>query len=265
MPWKYGSITLKEGKSWTDDNGIRHPTNWGIWTDTYKKDVIGLTWVDPPKTFNDEYYFGWNADESALLPKPLADIKTNKISLARQIVKNDLSESDWYVTRKYERDVAIPSEVSAYRTAVLTNYTSLQSAINSASDIDALKSIYTKTDGASSGSKTINAHSSDVVSTSNNTITISSHGFVDDEEVMYSTGGLDAIGGLVNGQSYFIISKTDNNFKLSESHTNCGDAAAISLTALAPSNGTAHTLTSLGKPSKGQTWPNPHALKYDGS
>ena len=54
MPWKYGSVTLKEGKSWTDDNGIKHPTNWAIWTETYKKNVMGLTWVDPPKTFNNE-------------------------------------------------------------------------------------------------------------------------------------------------------------------------------------------------------------------
>ena len=27
MPWKYGSVTLKEGKSWTDDNGRKHPPN----------------------------------------------------------------------------------------------------------------------------------------------------------------------------------------------------------------------------------------------
>ena len=40
MPWKYGSVTLKEGKSWTDDNGIKHPTNWTVWTETYKKNVI---------------------------------------------------------------------------------------------------------------------------------------------------------------------------------------------------------------------------------
>ena len=264
MPWKYGNVTLKEGVGFTAGS-IKHPANWNVWTDTYKKDVIGLTWSDSPKPYDSEYYYGWNSDESALLPKPIADLKTIKLSNARTISKQRLSETDWYVTRKYERDVAIPSELSAYRTAVLTNYTSLQNAINSASDVDALKLIYTHTAGASSVTKTINAHSSDVVSTSNNTITISGHGFVDDEEVKYSTGGLDAIGGLVNGQSYFIISKTDNNFKLSESHTNCGDAAAISLTALAPSNGTAHTLTSLGKPSKGQTWPNPHALKYDGS
>ena len=270
MPWKYGSVTLREGSSWTDDNGIKHPTNWGIWTDTYKKNVMGLTWVEPPKTFDDEYYFGWNADESALLPKPLADLKTNKISLARQIVQNDLSESDWYVTRKYERDVAIPSEVSAYRTAVLTNYTSLQSAINSASDIDELKALYTSTAGASQDAKSIDATSSSVVSISNNTITINGHGFVNDEAVSYSVGlnsdnnRAAVIGGLINGYTYFVHSATTNTFKLSESHSNCGDASAVNISALS-SDGTKQTFTSLGKYGKGQTSPDKNATKYDGS
>ena len=64
---------------------------------------------------------------------------------------------------------------------VLTNYTSLQSAINSASDIDELKALYTSTNGASQDSKSIDATSSGVVSTSDNTITINGHGFVNDE------------------------------------------------------------------------------------
>lgn len=270
MPWKYGSVTLKEGSSWTDDNGIKHPTNWAIWTDTYKKNVIGLTWVDPPKNYNSEYYFGWNSDESALLPRPIADLKTSKLSLAREIVQSDLSETDWYVTRKYERDIAIPSEISAYRTAVLTNYTSLQSAINSASDIDELKAIYETTAGASQDAKSIDATSSSVVSISNNTITINGHGFVNDEAVSYSVGlnsdnnRAAVIGGLINGYTYFVHSATTNTFKLSESHSNCGDAAAVNISSLS-SDGTAQTFISVGKFGKGQTSPSKNATKYDGS
>ncbi len=270
MPWKYGSITLKEGSSWTDDNGIKHPTNWSIWTETYKKNVMGLTWVDPPKTYDSEYYFGWNSDESALLPKPIADLKTNKLSEARQTVQNNLSESDWYVTRKYERDIAIPSEIAAYRTAILTNYTSLQSAINNASDIDELKALYTSTDGASQDAKNIDATSSSVVSTSNNTITINGHGFVNDEAVIYGVGinsdkeEAAVIGGLINRFTYFVHSATTNTFKLSESHSNCGDASAVNISALS-SDGTAQTFTSNGKFGKGQTSPNKTASKYDGS
>ena len=270
MPWKYGSVTLKEGSSWTDDNGIKHPTNWAIWTDNYKKDVMGLTWVDPPKTFNEEYYFGWNADESALLPKPLTDLKISKITSARRTVQSDLSRSDWYITRKYERDVAIPSEVSAYRTAVLTNYTSLQSAINSASDIDELKALYIPTAGASQDAKSIDATSSSVVSTSDNTITINGHGFVNDEAVYYSVGvnsdddPAAVIGGLINRYVYFVHSATTNTFKLSESHSDCGDAAAVNITSLS-SDGTAQTFTSYGKYGKGRTSPDKTATKYDGS
>ena len=270
MPWKYGSVTLKEGSSWTDDNGVKHPTNWAIWTETYKKNVIGLTWVDPPKTFDSEYYFGWNSDESALLPKPLADLKTSKLSFAREKIQSELSETDWYVTRKYERDIAIPSEVSAYRTAVLTNYTSLQSAINSASDIDELKALYTSTNGASQDSKIIDATSSSVVSTSDNTITINGHGFVNDEAVSYNVAvnsddsPAAVIGGLIDRYTYFVHSATTNTFKLSESHSDCGDAAAVNITSLS-SDGTAQTFISYGKYGKGQTFPDKNATKYDGS
>ena len=265
MPWKYKTTYLSEGKSWKDDNGIQHPPNWNIWSEDYKINTIGLTWENVLGSYDSDYYYGWNSDGDALLPKPIADIKTKKILEAKQHSSDYLTPTDWYVTRKSERDVAIPSEITAFRTAVLAVYTSLKTAINNASDIAGIQAIYANSNGASQATKTINAHSSDVVSTSNNTITISNHGFVDDEAVIYETGGTDAIGGLVDEQTYFIIQKTANNFKLSESHSDCGDASVISLTAVAPSDGTAHRLTSVGIRGKGQTWPNADALKYDGS
>ena len=72
------------------------------------------------------------------------------------------------------------------------------------------------------------------------------------------------IGGLVDNSSYFVHSTTTNTFKLSESHSNCGDAAVVSLTGLS-SDGTKQTFTSQGKPGKGQTWPDPKMPKYDGA
>ena len=92
MPWKYGNVTLKEGVGFTAGS-IKHPANWNVWTDTYKKDVIGLTWSDSSKPYDSEYYYGWNSDESALLPKPIADLKTIKLSNARTISKQRLSAS----------------------------------------------------------------------------------------------------------------------------------------------------------------------------
>ena len=271
MPWKTADGTyLKEGRGWTDSDGIKHPTNWMIWSEDYKKNTMNLTWEEPLGPFDNFYYYGWNSDGDALLPKPVADLKTTLVSQAKQTSASMLSDSDWYVVRKTETNTATPDEITAYRTAVRTNYTSLKTAINDASDIAGLQSIYTSTAGASSTAKEIDATKSSVVSTSANTITSNGHGFVDDEQVYYNVGlnsddeNAAVIGGLVNDTNYFVHSATTNTFKLSESHSNCGDAAAVSLTGLS-SDGTKQTFTSQGKPGKGQTWPNSDMPKYDGA
>jgi len=271
MPWKTADGTyLKEGRSWTDSNGITHPNNWMGWSEDYKKNTMNLTWETPLAPFNNFYYYGWNSDGDALLPKPIADLKSKLLSQAKEQSFNILSDTDWYVTRKVERNVAIPSDIASHRLAVVTNYASLKTAINDASDIAGLQAIYKYTTGASSTAKEIDATKSSVVSTSDNTITIANHGFVDDEQVYYNVGRNSddkvaaVIGGLKDQSAYFVHSATTNTFKLSESHSNCGDEAAISLTGLS-SDGTKQTFTSQGKPGKGLTWPVAEMPKYDGA
>ena len=276
MPWKTADGTyLKESSSWKDSAGIKHPSNWMIWTEDYKKNTMKLTWEEPLGSFDSFYYWGWNSDGDALLPKPVADLKTSLVSQAKEVSASLLAPTDWYIIRKTERDVAIPSEITAFRLAVVTNYASLKTAINSASDVAGLQALYQTTVGASTAAKEIDATSSSVVSTTNNTITIANHGFVNDEQVSYDRGlnsddeDAEVIGGLENGnfspgRTYYIHSATTNTFKLSESHSNCGDAAAISLTGLS-SDGTKQTFTSQGKPGKGLTWPVAEMPKYDGA
>ena len=271
MPWKTADGTyLKAGRGWTDSDGIKHPTNWMIWSEDYKKNTMNLTWEEPLGPFDNFYYYGWNSDGDALLPKPVADLKLKLVLQAKETSASMLASSDWYVIRKTETDVAVPAEITAYRTAVRTNYGSLKTAINDASDIAGLQSIYETTAGADKEAKEIDATKSSVVSTSDNTITIANHGFVDDEQVYYGVGrnsddeDAAVIGGLVDNSSYFVHSTTTNTFKLSESHSNCGDAAVVSLTGLS-SDGTKQTFTSQGKPGKGQTWPDNRMPKYDGA
>ena len=52
-----------------------------------------------------------------------------------------LSNTDWMVIRKYERDVAIPSATVTYRAAVITECARLESAIAGAGDVDALATV----------------------------------------------------------------------------------------------------------------------------
>ena len=44
MAWWYNNRKkLKEGRSWYDDNGVKHRYNWIKWSDLTKK-IHGLTW-----------------------------------------------------------------------------------------------------------------------------------------------------------------------------------------------------------------------------
>ena len=269
MAWKHNGRTIKIGKAWVADDNTKYPRQWNNLTDAGKKSA-GLVWEDDPTplgSFDNFYYYGWNSDGDALLPKPLADLKASKVSQAKSSSASMLSQTDWYITRKTETNTAIPSGITAYRTAVRTNYTALKTAINNASDIDELKACYETVAGASNTAKEIDATSSSVVSTSDNTITSNGHGFVNDEQVYYDVGrnsddeDTEVIGGLVKNTTYFVIETATNTFKLSESHSNCGDAAVVSLTGLS-SDGTAQTFTSRGKPSAGQTFPNSRMPKY---
>jgi len=268
MAWKYGDRTLKVGKAWVDDENFKHPYRWLQWSSA-DKEKWGVTWEDDvgQDPFDNFYYWGWNSDGDALLPKPLADLKVSKVSQAKSTSASNLAQTDWYIIRKSEANTAVPSGITAYRTAVRANYTTLKTAINNASDIAGLQACYETVAGASDTAKEIDATSSSVVSTSDNTITSNEHGFVNDEQVYYNVGqnsdseNTAVIGGLVNNTTYFVIASATNTFKLSESHSNCGDEAVVSLTGLS-SDGTAQTFTSQGKPSAGQTFPNQDMPKY---
>jgi hypothetical protein len=256
-------------------NDIQYPKSifTRAWTDEERKAIGIVPYVYSGINRNDEYYTSTSSDSvgddaitrtytnSAV--SDLAKLKSDKITQAKDYSNQSLSGTDWYIVRNAETSTAIPSQITAYRTAVRTHYGSLKTAITNAANVAAVESIYSWTASAnSSGSITIDGTSSGVVSTSANSITSNGHGFVVGEVLTYENGedGAD-IGGLVDGTQYYVFSKTVNTFKLSHSHSNCGDAAVISLTGVA-SSGTSHIFASNRIPGDGETWPNPDASIY---
>ena len=257
---------------------LQYPRNWIQNATDAEKSAIGLVEVTISGSQKNSAYYTNNLGNLVVAgdgsvsrtwtntARTLSTVKSKKIQEAKDISNTELSYTDWYVIRKTETNVATPDEITAYRTAVRTCYGNLKTAINAASDVDGVAALYENTAGASSTEKTVNPSSA--VNTTSNTITISGHGFVDDEQVSYDAGRTDdsdntAIGGLVSGKAYYVFGKTTNTFKLSESHSSCGDAAAVSLSSGA--TGTNHTFVSFGIPGKGRVWPNSNMSKYDGA
>lgn len=255
-------------------NDVQHPKTifTQAWTDEERKAIGILPYVYSGNNRQDEFYkstFSDSVGDDAITRtytntavSDLSGLKERKIADAKRYTNLTLSDTDWYVVRNAEISTAIPSEITAYRSAMRSNYAALKTAITNAADVAAVAALYSKTNTAnSSGLITVNGTSSDVVSTSANSITSNGHDFVVGEVLTYSNGGGADIGGLVDGTQYYVFSKTTNTFKLSHSHSNCGDAAAISLTGVA-SSGTSHTFTSGGIPGVGNTWPNSGASIY---
>ena len=73
-------------------------------------------------------------------------LKTTLIRTLKSQVANELSNTDWYITRNAEKSTAIPSTISTHRDAVRTKQASMETAITNASDTPALETLYTYTE-----------------------------------------------------------------------------------------------------------------------
>tara|TARA_R100000734_G_C3215114_1_gene28757 strand:- start:20 stop:502 length:483 start_codon:yes stop_codon:yes gene_type:complete len=153
MPWKLGERTIREGFSWTDNNGITHPYNWSIWSNE-EKTAAGLTWENGPALYNPRFY------SSANVPRDLDALKHQYKQSTKTKANALLQETDWYVTRKAEDSTAtIPSDIATYRAAVRTKSNTIETAIDNAADHAAFMALFdapVDSDGNRTGNAPIN-------------------------------------------------------------------------------------------------------------
>ena len=177
-----GSITqMINGNRGITVDGVQHPrTIFTLWTEA-ERNAIGIYTVeiDNSKKKDEKWYINTNityafsggkvtgsyGDATA---KAHADtlftaqdetdglgtegevkaegLKTQLIRDVRNQAKNELKKTDWYITRKTEKDIAIPSAVTTHRDAIRTKQASMCTAITNASDTPALETLYTRDD-----------------------------------------------------------------------------------------------------------------------
>ena len=73
-------------------------------------------------------------------------LKTKLIRNIKESAESILNKTDWYITRKTEEDIAIPSSITTHRKAVRTKQASMETAITNAADTPALETRYTYTE-----------------------------------------------------------------------------------------------------------------------
>jgi hypothetical protein len=73
-------------------------------------------------------------------------LKYNLIRDVKSQAAEELNRTDWYITRKAEKNTAIPSAITTHRNAVRSKQAAMETAITNASDTPALETLYTYTE-----------------------------------------------------------------------------------------------------------------------
>ena len=157
---------LPEGTSFYDANGTQYPPQWLNVSTEEQKAAIGITWVADPAPVDNRFY--WDTD----LPKALEDklevkedgtplykqvydkatesmvdtteqvvtkgLKSNFIAQVKDTAGKLLNATDWYIIRKAERSIDIPSEVALKRTQIITESNRLETDIQASTTVEAL-------------------------------------------------------------------------------------------------------------------------------
>ncbi|MAN64719.1 MAG: hypothetical protein CMI60_22530 [Parvibaculum sp.] len=160
-----GSTPLRLNSSF-EISGTVYPSNWLTVSTEADKTAIGIRWVNDPVRADDRFYWNGNTDT----PKALEDVdavdnegnpiyvqvwnedteqmedtterlvtrglKYTWILQVKDTAGKMLAQTDWMVTRKFERDIDIPADVVTKRAAIVTECTRLETAITAA-DMDA--------------------------------------------------------------------------------------------------------------------------------
>jgi len=76
-------------------------------------------------------------------------LKSQKKDIIKQQASGLLTPTDWYLLKAIDvEDYSVPSAVSTFRTNVRTRSNEMETAIDNASDVDALKTLYEYTEQA---------------------------------------------------------------------------------------------------------------------
>ena len=154
--------------------GIQYPANWLQLSSEAEKAAISITWVADPVRADDRFY--WNGDINN--PKMLEDreeVDENGDPMWVKVLDNSdpdnpvmvdsterlvtrglkytwtaqvkdtagkmLAESDWYVTRKMERNVDMPVKVAEKRSAIRAECDRLEAGIAACTTVEELINI----------------------------------------------------------------------------------------------------------------------------
>jgi hypothetical protein len=162
--WTYTGLRKREGQVWTDNNGIKYPSQWWSRTTNAEKIAVGLVWVDDPVQYDSRFYTGDGTpkalDDTGSGEDLVKGLKSVAIDTVKAQASGLLAPTDWHVVKAAEvTEYTVPSEVTTYRAAVRTASNTIETAINGVADHAAFMALYdvpVDSDGVPTGNAPVN-------------------------------------------------------------------------------------------------------------
>jgi len=143
--FKYGDKTIRPGKGWIDDNKVRHPSNWHIWS-TEEKAKYNIKEVTEDKYPDSRLYFSSMDSNGKITSTAKALDDSEGVVGLKTTLKNEvkdqqgslLSQTDWAYIRHYDSGKDVPDNIETWRNAIRAKATEMEDAIDKTSDIDGI-------------------------------------------------------------------------------------------------------------------------------
>ena len=145
--WKYGDRIIRPGKGWVDDNKVRHPSNWHIWSKEEKAKYNIKEVIEDSPPDSRLYFWSMSGGKIESWAKPLDDsegVVGLKTTLKNEVKFHQgslLSQTDWAYIRHYDSGTEVPAKIETWRNAIRTKATEMEDAIDKASDIDGIAAL----------------------------------------------------------------------------------------------------------------------------
>ena len=151
--FKYKDKEIFPGKGWKNDEGVRHPRNWNIWSSTEKKErgVVEITPDTPP----DSRLYEWSMDGDGKITSTAKDLDDSgsgntfvmglKTTMKNGIKSHQgflLSQTDWAYIRHYDSGTDVPSNIETWRNAIRAKATEMENAIDACSSVEDIAKLW---------------------------------------------------------------------------------------------------------------------------
>ena len=145
--WKYGTKIIRPGKGWVDDNKVRHPSNWHIWSaeEKAKYNITEIIEDSPP----DSRLYSWSVDSNGKITSTAKALDSVKLSLKDMVKEQQgslLSQTDWAYIRHYDAGTDVPANIETWRNAIRTKATEMENAIDACSSVEDVAKLWVETD-----------------------------------------------------------------------------------------------------------------------